>query len=88
MAVHRVQTGKKWGSGCETGGSDRHPRSHDALRYHDHDDPPGARQLFARVYTIARTEVRDAHARRGLPDGGLFCSADLNTLSAGQSARA
>ena len=47
----------------------------------------GARQLFARVYTIARTEVRDGHARRGLPYGGLFCSADLNTLSAGQSAR-
>ena len=63
----------------------RHLRFHDAFRYHD---PPGARQLLARVYTIARTEVRDAHARRGLPYGGLFCSADLNTPSAGQSARA
>ena len=48
----------------------------------------GARQLFARVFTIAKTEVRDAQARRGLPYGGLFCSADLNSLPTGQSARA
>jgi hypothetical protein len=49
----------------------------------------GARKLIERVYTIAKTEARDAHARRGLPYGGLFCSADPSTFSAQQqSARA
>lgn len=35
-----------------------------------------ARGLFARVYEIARTEARDAGARRGLPFSGMFCSDD------------
>ncbi|HEX8386491.1 MAG TPA: hypothetical protein VF576_09920 [Rubricoccaceae bacterium] len=39
-------------------------------------DTRGPKQLIQRVYTLAQQEARDARARRGLPFGGLFGTAE------------
>ena len=40
----------------------------------------GRQRLFQRVYTLAQQEAREARARRGLPFGGLFGSAEGATV--------